>query len=136
MMMMRKGKIRFLMCFDQKTEESFQLRCDKMRPLWQLTMLGERYEDYGQYVPVLADKGRLCRIYDDHVEQVKKTVPADRLLVFKLGDGWEPLCKFLGTEIPNIPFPNANAAEEFKDFFLGSFGEGQQNTVADSTVSA
>lgn len=33
-------------------------------------------------------------------EHVKATVPADRLLVYRMGDGWEPLCKFLGVDVP------------------------------------
>jgi hypothetical protein len=37
-------------------------------------------------------------------------VPPDRLLVFELKDGWEPLCKFLGKPIPQEPFPFANDA--------------------------
>lgn len=26
----------------------------------------------------------------------------------ELGDGWEPLCEFLGVPVPNQPFPRAN----------------------------
>ena len=43
-------------------------------------------------------------------------VPEDRLLEWRVGDGWEPLCKFLGKEIPDEPFPHVNAAGKgFKD---------------------
>jgi hypothetical protein len=41
--------------------------------------------------------------------QVKTHVPADRLLVFQVHDGWGPLCKFLEREAPaGIPFPHLN----------------------------
>ena len=41
---------------------------------------------------------------------MKRLVPRDRLLVFEVKDGWEPLCAFLGCEIPkNMPFPHLNA---------------------------
>lgn len=33
-------------------------------------------------------------------EHVKATVPSDRLLVYRIGDGWEPLCHFLGVDVP------------------------------------
>jgi hypothetical protein len=39
---------------------------------------------------------------------------ADRLLVYKLGDGWEPLCKFLNKPVPANPFPKNNSSDEFR----------------------
>lgn len=33
-------------------------------------------------------------------EHVKTVVPAERLLVYRVGEGWEPLCTFLGMEVP------------------------------------
>ena len=47
--------------------------------------------------------------YIRHIEEVKATVPAERLLVYSVSEGWEPLCLFLGQQVPNIPFPHANA---------------------------
>jgi hypothetical protein len=41
-------------------------------------------------------------------------LPPERLLVFELGDGWEPLCRFLGKPVPEIPFPQTNTTEEFR----------------------
>ena len=35
-----------------------------------------------------------------HNEQVKRAVPAERLLVWKVTDGWEPLCEFLEVDVP------------------------------------
>lgn len=32
----------------------------------------------------------------------------DRLLEYKLSDGWEPLCEFLGKPVPDQPFPHLN----------------------------
>ncbi|TVY88439.1 hypothetical protein LAWI1_G005190 [Lachnellula willkommii] len=46
--------------------------------------------------------------YDEHYALVKSITPPDRLLVFKLDEGWPPLCKFLGVEIPDTPFPRVN----------------------------
>lgn len=40
---------------------------------------------------------------------VRGLVPPDRLLEWSVDEGWEPLCKFLGKEIPDAPFPHANA---------------------------
>ena len=34
------------------------------------------------------------------MEDVKATVPADRLLVYELGSGYGPICDFLGLDVP------------------------------------
>lgn len=47
--------------------------------------------------------------YNKWVAEVKATVPSDRLLVFSVKEGWEPLCKFLELPIPEgEPFPRVN----------------------------
>lgn len=50
------------------------------------------------------------RRYD---EEVQRTVPAHRLLVWSATDGWEPLCAFLGLPQPEAPFPRLNDSAEF-----------------------
>jgi hypothetical protein len=55
------------------------------------------------------DKDSCIGRYIRHIEEVKATVPAERLLVYSVSEGWEPLCQFLGQQVPNIPFPHANA---------------------------
>ena len=35
-------------------------------------------------------------------------VPAERLLVWNVKDGWSPLCSFLNKPIPPTPFPHDN----------------------------
>ncbi|MCB1433783.1 MAG: hypothetical protein KDK75_15235 [Alphaproteobacteria bacterium] len=52
--------------------------------------------------------------YNRHIEEVKATVPADRLLVFTVDQGWDPLCRFLGVPVPDTPFPNVNDRAEIK----------------------
>jgi hypothetical protein len=46
---------------------------------------------------------------------VQDTVPADRLLVWSVGDGWEPLCDFLELSVPDTPFPHLNDSKVFVD---------------------
>ena len=52
-------------------------------------------------------------------EEVKATVPADRLLVWHPKDGWEPLCELLGLAVPDEPLPNVNDTQAFKDGIIG-----------------
>lgn len=56
-------------------------------------------------------------VYEANVAAVKKCVPADRLLVYVLGDGWRPLCDFLEVDVPEIDFPRSNSTAEFQNLF-------------------
>lgn len=47
-------------------------------------------------------------MYTEHYALVRKVTPKERLLEYRLGDGWEPLCQFLGKPVPDVPFPNVN----------------------------
>nr|XP_039273333.1 uncharacterized protein LOC120347434 [Styela clava] len=46
--------------------------------------------------------------YRDHNTGVLARAPKDQILEFKLSQGWEPLCKFLGKQIPEEDFPHKN----------------------------
>ena len=52
--------------------------------------------------------------FNAHVEEVKSTIPADRLLVYELGSGWDPLCEFLGVPVPDMDYPHTNITTEFQ----------------------
>mmetsp|Transcript_5764 Transcript_5764/g.13805 ORF Transcript_5764/g.13805 Transcript_5764/m.13805 type:complete len:270 (-) Transcript_5764:273-1082(-) len=59
--------------------------------------------------------GWLAEQYNKHNEHVVANVPKDRLLVFNVKDGWEPLCKFLECEVPSehktFPHSKVNTKE-------------------------
>jgi len=61
------------------------------------------------------DKSSAINIYKEHNKNVIATIPSDRLLVFKIADGWGPLCDFLEVEIPRGPFPHNNKRESFAE---------------------
>ncbi|WP_260516603.1 sulfotransferase family protein [Aliiroseovarius sp. M344] len=63
--------------------------------------------------PVTRD--RAISVYEAHQKSVIREVASDRLLVYKVGDGWKPLCRHLGVDVPDQPFPNRNAKEGFHD---------------------
>jgi len=52
--------------------------------------------------------------YKQHIENVKALVPPNKLLIFSVDQGWEPLCKFLDVDIPATAFPNVNDKVEVK----------------------
>jgi hypothetical protein len=61
------------------------------------------------------DRDQAIGVFERHNEEVMRTVPADRLLVYEVKDGWGPLCEFLGVPVPeDRPFPHLNDTEEFR----------------------
>jgi hypothetical protein len=46
-------------------------------------------------------------------------LPADRLLVFDVAEGWDPLCAFLDVAAPDEPFSHHNLAADVSDVFGG-----------------
>lgn len=64
--------------------------------------------------------------YKDYHENAHKYIPADRLLEFNVKQGWEPLCRFLDKEIPNVPFPHTNDAAYFNSTIYQTIREQQQ----------
>ena len=82
------------------------------------TYLGPRYPG-GMFGAVDAGEETAVRFFTEWQEQVKKEIPPERLLVFEVKDGWEPLCQFLGIPVPQEPFPNANDTAEMQQSIRG-----------------
>jgi len=69
------------------------------------------------------DPAVLAAGIERHNQEVKDTVPADRLLVWAPEDGWEPLCKFLEVPVPQAPLPRVNDSSMFAGRIIeGSLG--------------
>ncbi|MFF7258817.1 sulfotransferase family protein [Streptomyces sp. NPDC008159] len=51
--------------------------------------------------------------FERHNEAVRAAVDPDRLLVYEVRQGWEPLCAFLGVDVPDKPFPRGTEAGVF-----------------------
>jgi hypothetical protein len=72
--------------------------------LWD-RMFGDRFED----------RAFAIEVFNRHNEQVRRDVPSDRLLVYEVSQGWEPLCAFLGEKVPEgKAFPHVNDTAEFR----------------------
>ncbi len=45
---------------------------------------------------------------------VRAAIPPERLLVWKVTEGWGPLCEFLEVPVPAVDLPHANDSETFR----------------------
>jgi Sulfotransferase domain len=92
-------------------------------PLWRRYIALMRYMTWDPDTGVLAgetstDEG-LAAAMERWNDEVKSTVPADRLLVWDPADGWEPLCGFLGVAVPDEPLPRLNDTQSFREGIIG-----------------
>lgn len=61
------------------------------------------------------DRAYAMEIFQQHNETVQQIVPEDRLLVYDVRQGWEPLCDFLEVPLPvDEPFPHVNDKAQFQ----------------------
>ncbi|QPC71431.1 hypothetical protein HYE68_002183 [Fusarium pseudograminearum] len=51
--------------------------------------------------------------FHDHYELVRRTVPVERTLEYRVEEGWGPLCKFLDKSIPDQKFPRIDDSKKF-----------------------
>jgi hypothetical protein len=56
----------------------------------------------------------LAAAHDRYNAEVIATIPAERLLVWKPADGWEPLCDFLDLPVPDEPVPHVNDTDALR----------------------
>ncbi len=81
--------------------------------LWRETFSG-RFED----------RQHATAVFQRHNADVIDCVPAERLLVYRVTDGWRPLCEFLGVAQPGSPFPLINTTRSFREYNSRQLGIG------------
>jgi hypothetical protein len=63
----------------------------------------------------LDDPAHAIAVFERHNQAVRDGIPAQRLLIYDAGAGWEPLCTFLDRPVPDEPYPHRNTRKEFHD---------------------
>lgn len=66
----------------------------------------------------VGDRRKLCELYEKHNEEVRSCIPHGQLLVMNVKEGWQPLCQFLGHDVPDCDFPRLNDKSSNVETFL------------------
>jgi hypothetical protein len=105
------------MCFGDTLVRHLSAARAKIDPRWEryLRLIDRMFWiDRGTFA---ADGGaepeNLIAAMHRHEDAVKALVPAERLLVWDVTEGWEPLCEFLEVSVPDQPLPHANDRDTF-----------------------
>jgi hypothetical protein len=73
-------------------------------------------------------------VYKAHYELVRRVTPRERLLEYKMGSGWAPLCEFLDKEVPDTPFPRVNDTQAFNEIVMAIVKKAIMNLVKKSAL--
>jgi hypothetical protein len=85
-------------------DPKWDLYINTMRRMWETAGLASKTSS-------LEDMAKAC---DAYTQKVIDGVPAERLLVWRAADGWEPLCEFLELPVPSDEFPRINESAGFE----------------------
>ena len=58
--------------------------------------------------------------YREHNARVKSVIPQEKLLIYDIKQGWQPLCEFLGCHVPKHEFPRENVGGSHGSRVIGS----------------
>lgn len=68
----------------------------------------------GMLQDAMEDRATAIARYEAHIAEVRAAVPPEKLLIFTVTQGWDPLCAFLGIAVPETPFLNVNNRDEMR----------------------
>jgi Sulfotransferase domain len=86
-------------------------------PEWQhyIRLMSRMWAAQGIFSGGAIRPGQLAEAITRYQEQVQRNIPEDRLLVWSVGEGWEPLCNFLQVDVPDAQFPRLNDSKMYND---------------------
>jgi hypothetical protein len=86
-------------------------------PAWQhyIQVMSRMWAAQGIFTGGELRPGQLAKAVARYQEQVQRNIPEDRLLVWSVQEGWEPLCRFLEVDVPEAQFPRLNDSKMYND---------------------
>ena len=72
----------------------------------------------------MQDRDFMVQYFERRTAEIKAVIPAGRLLVYEVKQGWQPLCEFLDLQVPDEPFPRINSRDETKQLLATLMSSG------------
>lgn len=92
---------------------------DKARKILRVGLHNKTLIENSLFGGRVKDEQHVMKVFEQHLEQVKRTVPSERLLTYQVSEGWDPLCQFLDVPVPPVEFPISNMRGDFDEGMLG-----------------
>jgi len=96
---------------DATVLQNFRTRPEN-RPIDWFEMIQEVFKE--RFTNKFLDQDEMIAAFEEHNRFVQEIVPPERLLVWRSGDGWEPICERLGLDVPAQPFPHLNESRDWR----------------------
>ena len=69
---------------------------------------------FDRFTPDIQNPEAAMAAYEAHNQHVREAIPPSRLVEWRPGDGWEPICHALGLPTPDESFPHVNTTAMFQ----------------------
>ncbi|MEA2453824.1 MAG: hypothetical protein QOI45_86 [Thermoleophilaceae bacterium] len=87
---------------------------------WIDLMIDMMWHERGAMAGTQGESAAMAEQAEAWNQSVIDGVPSDRLLVWNPKEGWDPLCEFIGVDVPSEPLPHVNDTETFqKSLIMG-----------------
>lgn len=84
----------------------------------------------------MQDREYMVEFFNRRTAQIIASIPAERLLVYQLSDGWDPLCEFLEVPVPDMEFPRINSRAETRQLLAHLMAASGEQLSDDAMVEA
>lgn len=76
--------------------------------------------------------------YKNYIDEIQRIVPKENLLVLNQTEGWAPLCRFLGKDVPGWDYPHVNKTQQTRENsnIIGGYIDQQVHSKMTKTVGA
>lgn len=83
----------------------------------------------------MQDRAYMVDFFNGRIQAIKDYIAPDRLLVYQVSEGWEPLCQFLDVPVPEMAFPRINSRDETREMLASLMSAGGKE-LDEETMSA
>jgi hypothetical protein len=84
----------------------------------------------------MEDREFMVPYFENRNQEIIDAFPSDRLLVYQVKQGWNPLCEFLGVPVPNMEFPRINSRDETRELLEGLAAANGEGLNEEAVVAA
>jgi hypothetical protein len=110
------------MCFGESLVRLLSSARAQIEPRWERYLaLVDRMFWHGPsaFAPKHAEPADLIAAMERHNDAVRREIAPERLLEWRVEEGWEPLCAFLEVPVPDAPLPHLNDRATFHERVIG-----------------
>lgn len=83
----------------------------------------------------MQDRSYMIKFFNDRTSEIIDYIAPERLLVYQVSEGWEPLCAFLDIPVPDTEFPRINSRDETKEI-LANLMDGSGKKLSEEAMAA